>query len=952
MTTKRNQTEIRAWRNPVSLFRRCVCRGGHRKPSFLWLLVLLGLAAAAHGHAEGFLRAQGQVIVDGKGQPVVLRGMGLGGWMLQEGYMLQLPNLGQQHVIRREIEKLVGPERTNAFYAAWLANHTTRADIEAMASWGMNSIRLPMHFNLFTLAVEDEPVAGEQTWLDTGFELVDQLLEWAAANRMYLILDLHAAPGGQGNDLAIADRDPTKASLWESQANQDKTIALWRKLDGRYRDQPWIGAYNLINEPNWGFSDQDDRHGCAEADNAPLWRLQQAITRAIRQVDPRHMIVIEGNCWGNNYRGMDTLWDDNLAISFHKYWNHNTPESIEGMLRLREQHNAPLWLGESGENSNTWFTDAIALVEGEGIGWAFWPLKKLGFNNPLEIRPNEGYRQLVAYWQGQADRPDPDIAWQALMQLAREDIRFDNNRVRIDVIDAMMRQPRDSTTRPFRQHRLDRAGVEVAAVDYDLGRLGHAWHDAVAGNYHVSTGTERVLWNRGRTYRNDGVDIGFDTISQRHYVSHIEAGEWWQYTISVATAGHYLVHVLAAAEGAGGTVDLVVDDRPAITAEIPVTGGETRWGLVRVGELALAAGDNRIRVQARQGGFNFAALRLRPTTAAAATYGADAMRSTDIGKNGWQLVWRDEFDGERIDRSKWQLEANCWGGGNREQQCYTARHDDHPRANAFVRDGLLHIVARKERFSGPDSPEGNGRGKATLPYTSARLRTKHRQEWTFGRFEARVKLPRGQGTWPAVWMLPTDSPYGGWASSGEIDIVEAVNLGAASDAPGVSEGTPETRIHGTLHYGRRPPGNRYSGTAFTLPDGRNPADDFHVYAVEWEAGEIRWYVDDIHYATQRESGWYSQHDVNGELIDAAVGAPFDRHSTFHLLLNFAVGGNWAGQANATGIDASVFPQSMLVDYVRVFQCAVDPVSGRGCATLGEDPVLVVPDEDSRRPVLP
>lgn len=316
---------------------------------------------------------------------------------------------------------------------------------------------------------------------------------------------------------------------------------------------------------------------------------------------------------------------------------------------------------------------------------------------------------------------------------------------------------------------------------------------------------------------------------------------------------------------------------------------------------------------------------------------------------GWTLAWQDEFVGDTLDLSKWDLEENCWGGGNHESQCYTRRRDRQPRANAFVRDGLLHIVARRERYTASASPEGGGKATATLPYTSARLRTKRRQEWTFGRFEIRARLPQGQGAWPAIWMLPTDSPYGAWASSGEIDIMEAVNLGTPSDEPGAAPGTPETRVHGTLHYGRTRPGNVYTGTSYRLPDGASPADGFHVYALEWEAGEIRWYVDGTHYATQRADGWWSQTRKGGRWIDAPAGAPFDAASKYHLLLNLAVGGDWAGKVNATGIDASAFPQAMLVDYVRVYRCKAGKPDGSGCATVGAEAKRVAPEPAQRRP---
>ena len=304
--------------------------------------------------------------------------------------------------------------------------------------------------------------------------------------------------------------------------------------------------------------------------------------------------------------------------------------------------------------------------------------------------------------------------------------------------------------------------------------------------------------------------------------------------------------------------------------------------------------------------------------------------SSSSSSSLWTLVWSDEFSASSIDASKWDHEENCWGGGNNEQQCYTNRAE-----NSFVENGILNIVARKENFTGPNTPDGSGDATSTLPYTSARLRTKDLEEWTYGRFEIRAKLPFGQGTWPAIWMLPTDSPYGNWASSGEIDIMEAVNLKTVTGS-----NPAESRVHGTLHYGRAWPQNVNASTSYTLPNAVNPADDFHVYALEWEEGEIRWYVDGVHYATQKSSGWYSQYLQNDALTNAPEGAPFDDQSHYHLLLNLAVGGAWAGSVNNTGIDENVFPQTLQIDYVRVYQCSVSPQTGKGCATINEDAELV------------
>src|SRR5690606_307832 len=245
--------------------------------------------------------------------------------------------------------------------------------------------RLPMHYNLYTLAVEDEPVAGENTWLEKGFEMTDQMVEWCRDNGMYLILDMHAAPGGQGHDVNISDRDPSKPSLWESAENQDKLVQLWKKLAERYKNEPVVGAYDLINEPNWRFEKGKNINGVEDSENTLIRDLQVRITRAIREVDKNHIVIMEGNGWGNNYNGISPPWGDNLVLSFHKYWSYNDQASIQQFLDFREKYNIPIWLGESGENSNAWFADAIGLMEENNIGWCWWPLKKLGFNNPVEI---------------------------------------------------------------------------------------------------------------------------------------------------------------------------------------------------------------------------------------------------------------------------------------------------------------------------------------------------------------------------------------------------------------------------------------------------------------------------------------------------------------------------------------------------------------------------------------
>jgi endoglucanase len=525
------------------------------------------------GRSQGFLHTSGVNIVDAQGKNVLLRGIGLGGWMLQEGYMLHVPGEGQQHKIRARIEALIGVDKTNAFYDAWISNNTTRTDIDSLKAWGFNSVRLPMHYNMYK-----------------GFTIIDSLLSWCKARNMYLILDLHAAPGGQGNDLNISDRDGSKPALWDNEADQQKTVALWKKIATHYKDEPNIGAYDILNEPNFGFDDPvNDKNGTKEQHNIPLKKLMQAITVAIREVDKKHIIIIEGNGWGNNYNGMLPPWDQNMVLSFHKYWNANDLHSIQHILDFRKKYNVPVWLGETGENSNVWFTEAIRLFEENNIGWSWWPLKKMGNNNPLEIPSNEGYQQILNYWNGKGDKPSEATAFTALMELASAS-NISNNILHRDVIDAMMRQPHSSSTKPFAANIITNH-TTIQAVDYDLGSNGAAYFDNDTANYRLSN-PKMTVGNRGRAYRNDGVDIAaVKDSADRYYVTNIETGEWLQYTITVKKKGNY-------------TIQLLTTGNAKVSTTI---AGKTYTGTT-IKNVPLKEGTQQLRVRADEGGYDFKAI--------------------------------------------------------------------------------------------------------------------------------------------------------------------------------------------------------------------------------------------------------------------------------------------------------------------------------------------------------
>jgi endoglucanase len=558
------------------------------------ITIILVISLLIRQNGQGFLHTSGLQIVNEDGDSVLLRGIGLGGWMLQEGYMLQTSDFATaQHEIREKIEELIGPENTDTFYSAWLENYIRKADIDSMKAWGFNSVRLPMHYNLFTLPVEDEPVQGENTWLTKGFELTDSLLSWCEQNEIYLILDLHAAPGGQGYDEAISDYNPDYPSLWESKANRDKTVALWKTLAEMYAGQPWIGGYDLINEPNWNLSG-----------NTLLRQLYVEITDSIRTADTNHIIFIEGNWFANDFTNLSSPWDENMVYSPHKYWNYNDIASVQWMLNLGENNNVPVWLGESGENSNTWFRDAITLLENNNIGWAWWPWKKFSsISCPVSVEMTEGYQALLDYWDGQGQQPPVDTARKILMEIT-EKLKLENCIIHRDVTDAMFRQINSDATIPFKRNIIP--GI-IQATDYDLGPNGSAYFDRDVATYHSSTGNY-ISWNTGWAHRNDGVDIELceDTVNANGYsVGWIDNNEWMQYEINIDSTAVYDVNIRVATQNSGGYFHLMLDGAD-ICASLPVqaTGGWYNWQSLIVNNIVLDSGVHKLKFYADNETFN------------------------------------------------------------------------------------------------------------------------------------------------------------------------------------------------------------------------------------------------------------------------------------------------------------------------------------------------------------
>ena len=561
-------------------------------------LSILTLFIALSTFSQGFLRTQGTDIVNDEG-PVILRSIGTGNWMIMEGYMMQSSSagIGTHTQYRNKLVETMGEERTNEFFDVWTENHFTKSDLDSMKVWGFNSVRAALHYKTLPLPIEDEQRNSDgslqNTWLEKGFEKIDELLSWCEQNKMYLILDMHGAPGGQGKNASISDYDKNLPSLWESEDNKQKLIALWIKLAERYKDAQWIGGFDMINEPNWSVDGTNNQNGCDCENNDAIWELHERIIQAIRTVNTNHIVYISGNCWGGNYKSFDKhslpKADDNMVITFHKYWNNNDADALDKWLAMREQYQMPLWMSEGGENSNTWFSDCIALYEKNKIGWSWWPVKKSKINNVLKVRTDENYRQLIKSWKN--NKPlAADQTYKAVMEYANNH-KIENCVVAKDVIYAMTEQVKSNATKPFKPHAVNKP---IWFADYDMGRDGYAYYDMVSADYHLDDGTDWIDWNSGNHYRNDGVDIGH--VKETPYVGWTEAGEWMQYTLDIPKAGNYKMSIKSASKGSGGILNIevngaIVKDK----VQLPSTQTSDSWETITTEGIPLPQGKAVIR---------------------------------------------------------------------------------------------------------------------------------------------------------------------------------------------------------------------------------------------------------------------------------------------------------------------------------------------------------------------
>jgi endoglucanase len=346
------------------------------RKSIFSLLVFCVMSTMAQAQ---FIHTQGKEIVDGVGKPLLLRGTNLGNWLVPEGYMWHLNGGGPESPRELEalITELIGPQRAHEFWRTYRENYITAADIHLIKECGFNSIRVPLHYKFF------------ETDDSEGFTLLDHVVQWAHREGLYLILDLHAAPGGQtGKNIDDSDGYPW---LFSDASAQQHTIAVWQRLARHYRNDPIVMGYDLLNEPIPNYPG-------LERFNDNLEPFYKRLATAIRQVDTHHVLVLGGAQWDTNFDVFGPPFDKNAVYTFHRYHAPAEQATVQKYVDFRDKYNVPIWLGESGENPDEWIAKFVSVLEKNDIGWAFWPYKKMqATTSVVSFAAPEGWESIVQF---------------------------------------------------------------------------------------------------------------------------------------------------------------------------------------------------------------------------------------------------------------------------------------------------------------------------------------------------------------------------------------------------------------------------------------------------------------------------------------------------------------------------------------------------------------------------
>ena len=389
-------------------------------------LFLILVCCRAYGENR-FVHAEGKFLMDGSGHKLIMRGTNLGNWMVPEGYMFLFENGPQSpREIEAMVNELIGPTEAKSFWHKYRDQYITRKDIDFIAKAGFNTIRIPFHYKFF------EPGNEE------GFALVDRVIGWAKQDGLYVVLDMHCAPGGQTG--ANIDDSWGWPWLYESEENQQQTEDIWKRIAEHYRNDPTVLGYDLLNEPI-------PQYPKLQQYNSKLEPVFKKIVAAVRAVDKNHVVILGGAQWDSNFAVFGQPFDKNAMYTFHKYWVPVNDEAVKQYLEFRDKYNVPIWMGESGENTNEWITKFRTLLDANEVNWTFWPYKKMEKDSaPVSFSKPAHWDEIVTYaarHAGMGDteksvavRPSLEDSKAAFEDLL-EKIKFENAKPNADYLKAL-----------------------------------------------------------------------------------------------------------------------------------------------------------------------------------------------------------------------------------------------------------------------------------------------------------------------------------------------------------------------------------------------------------------------------------------------------------------------------------------------------------------------------------
>ena len=332
------------------------------RKTFFYILLFTGFLSI-RVNAQKFFTTKGKTIIDPDGKAFYMKGTNLGNWLVPEGYMFLFKDASSPRLINKTITELIGPDATRDFWAKYLDVYITAKDIHYLKLIGMNSIRIPFNYRLFT----NENYMGANDSIK-GFRYLDRVINWCKKEKLYVLLDMHCAPGGQTGD--NIDDGYGYPFLFENEPSQVQCAAIWKRIAGHYKNETIIIGYDLLNEPIAHYFDKKILNPLLE----PLYK---QITKAIREVDKDHILFLGGAQWDSNFEPFGSPFDTKLVYTFHKYWTAPTREVILDYINFSGKYNVPIYCGETGENDDAWVERFRKMLDSNYIGWHFWPYKKI-----------------------------------------------------------------------------------------------------------------------------------------------------------------------------------------------------------------------------------------------------------------------------------------------------------------------------------------------------------------------------------------------------------------------------------------------------------------------------------------------------------------------------------------------------------------------------------------------